>query len=234
MTTSSSDAMRRELERLIKQNEPMSYADFLADRPKPNAIATKEQGLRRATARAARADAGFGAEGELLAARGLIDSGYREYLRSLKRSDAEAAVKEATDALALARSGESSAYRDYLAAYQAEQAKRKSSVVRAMRTQKITDFESGYRLGVESGLSASNAESAAAAGVAEATRRVRDEVIRTVLNRKMSQGHAILYARELGLSESVAQQIGAFAKALRDGQVAADTLPEFYREHLKP
>lgn len=204
-----------------RQNRPKGYSEYLAETI-ADARGEYESEMRKASGRYARALPGYGSVAESLSKRGLLTSGYADYLGEAagKRlaSDGERAMADYDDAIA---EGERS-YRAYLEKEEAAEDEILRRAIRRMTSDGIDSYDQGYRIGVSEGLSGERAELFArmcdAYGASDSygvSGSERITLLREIMQNGLDYESAYLYARAVGASSATAKRIAEFAVSAR-------------------
>ena len=178
----------------------------------------------------------YGKLGEALAKNGLSASGYSDYISSRAYSDYQKAKDSAFSEYS---ENERKNLRDYEAYTSAIDDKNNSLVkdylgylVKLDKTednsvyidtitnigkQNITDYETAYKIALESGLDEKLAASVAEIGTSIVKNSIKTKVMDSVVKHSMTEEEARQYALSLGLDSESAEQIAAYAKSINDG-----------------
>ena len=122
-------------ERKRKKNAPMEYEDFAAD-ILLTAKGTEKDAMAKAGASMLKGSTNAGRTAEMLAAKGLLESGYEDYMRSRVKLNAEKAVSNATESRLLSESRARGGYEEYISEYDKLQTKLGESVIKQLSTEK--------------------------------------------------------------------------------------------------
>ena len=221
-TASYEDYVRR----LQQINRRMSYKDFAKFRLKDSTDELKTA-MKEANAAAYRADRDYGVRAESLSSRGLKDTGYSEYIDSLAKGAAAKAKNDAVGKYENEKREAFSEYDEYNEEYEAAQKKLFDSVLGKFGEHSLKTYDEMFKYAVGAGLSTEYAKTAASTGYAAHLENMRHQVVDLIVRRGIGRKEAYEYALKLGLDESVATELGEYAKRLRENELVSDYLDKF-------
>ena len=178
----------------------------------------------------------YGKIGEALARNGLSASGYSDYVSSRAYTDYQKAKDSAFSEYS---ENERKNRRDYESYSNSIDDKRDKLVkdymgylvkldepednnvyintITNIGKQNITDYETAYKIALESGLDESLAASAAQISTSIVKNGIKTKVMDSVVKHSMTEEEARQYALSLGLDSESAEEIAAYAKSINDG-----------------
>ncbi|MFA5562243.1 MAG: hypothetical protein WDA00_06365 [Eubacteriales bacterium] len=200
---------------------PPSYAAYLRQSPAADefgrAMAAAEDSFSRSLP-------GYGREAEALAAAGLTNSGYSNYLTGLsygQRQNERQALRRQATAL---EQEQAAGYAAYLDAHAKGQQKTASALLDTLLREGIADYDTAYLYALQQGLGEQDAQLTAALGVqlagqkSGATVANRYTILNHILNRDLDYENAYAYAMASGLPPEEARQLAEISQQLYAAQ----------------
>ena len=203
------------IENKVKSSSVNSYADWL----KANGVNAEKiysDSIRDITADYERAKSEYGNKAESLAKLGLTASGYSDYLSANAYSTMQKRKAGARDKFAENEAKNRSGYTSYLNEIIDKEGKAYKSIVSAITSQGIMNYEEAYNYAVGAGLSEENAKLAAKTASDMVRRDVREKVIKTIIAQNFNKKQAKEYALALGLDESDADELASYAGEINE------------------
>jgi hypothetical protein len=229
------DFIKTYIENKIVENRKESYESWVGK----NGLNSKgiyEGRLADAKTDYMKSRAEYGSVGEALAKRGLSSSGYSDYVSSRAYSDYQKAKDHAFSEYADNERKNRQGYSEYSMATDAkndsltkdyvdylvklEKPKDSSAYINTITNigkQSITDYETAYKIALESGLSEELASSVAEIGTSIVKNGIKTKVMDSVVKFSMSEEEARQYALSLGLDTDTAEEIAEYAKNINNG-----------------
>lgn len=180
-----------------------------------------------------RARGEHGANAERLASIGLTASGYSDYISGLAYSDMQNKKLIARDKLKDNEAKNLSGYRDYVKDYTAKEEKAFSSAIKNIEGASIADFDKAYAYAVSTGLTDDGAKAAAKLATDSVRKKVKESVMKEILQKSLTEAQALEYALGLGLTEEDAKELSEYAKAINETVKSSDyvkSYPDFYKQ----
>ena len=173
-------------------------------------------------------------EGEAKKSRGtalgtLASSGYADYISDAAKRDATAKKQGAMASYDAEIAAGIKGYEQHLDDYSEKYKKLYESVEKTLRSEKITSSERALERALELGISSADAKRIADKISAEVTEKVRGEVMTTIVEKRLTQNQARLYAIGLGLSEDIAEELAKYAYELNE-EVKSSGYLDYLRE----
>lgn len=196
----------KEEKELIASNEPETYQRYLAKKGE-NAETVLADAEAKIRTDASFGSADYGAKKEELSEKGLLGSGFADYLKGALRKEQNIEYAKALNSAARAEYKNLSGYAAYMKNYSAAQDKIRDSLFKKVADEKIYDSESAYRLGLEMGLSEQNALFTAASAVSNAKKQAIIEAVEYSKKHGLYPYNAKQYALNSGLDEKSAELV---------------------------
>ncbi|MBQ8720376.1 MAG: hypothetical protein IJY65_05025 [Clostridia bacterium] len=194
-----------------EKNEKKSYAEWLVQRG-GDSDEDYADSLKAASTAAYKSTATYGAAAESLATRGLFGSGYASYLSRKKEREAADAYEELRSDYSESVLEDRRGYHSYSEDYDERAEKTKSSVIESIKKSKMLVYNDAYIYAINQGLSDADAAAAAKSGTDAAVSAVRESVIDSVINERLTYEETKSLAASLGLGEEDAERLGEFAR----------------------
>lgn len=193
------------------KNGPLSYKDYVRNSGNEYKSDYYKERLDAAITNKG-SEMGYGTARESLAARGLANSGYAEHLKSLAKERYQSTLSSVEDKHASAEARAKGKYYEYLRGYDEDQAALRKRVIEGLIDNEMINTDEAYNYAVLSGLSPDDALAATESAHTEVRRRLKMRVISQMFKRELSPDVAESYARELGLTDEDAADIGRIAE----------------------
>ena len=159
----------------------------------------------------------------------LASSGYADYIGDAARRDVATKKQNAVASYDAEVAAGIKGYEQHLDDYSEKYKKLYESVEKTLRNEKIASAERALERALELGLSDTDAKRAAEKISAEVTEKVRGEVMTTIVEKRLTQNQARLYAIGLGLSEDIAEELAKYAYELNE-EVKSSGYLDYLRE----
>jgi hypothetical protein len=221
-------------ERKRKKNAPMEYEDFAAD-ILLTAKGSEKDAMAKAGASMLKGSTNAGRTAEMLAAKGLSESGYEDYVRSRVKLNAEKAVSSATESRLLSESRARGGYEEYISEYDKLQTKLGESVIKQLSTEPKPDRDAMYDFALSAGLGDERARMVAERAYEKAAANAIARVTAIAKENNLTAYRARLYALSEGLDEDAAEQVynAVFTLKLDPQKHFENYTAEDYVEYIK-
>lgn len=175
---------------------------------------------------------GYGKNAEGLAASGLSDSGYAEYLNALSKSarDTELARAALTEGKSAARDMKD--YQTYLDGIEDERSRLYEKAVKAIESDKLAAYGAAYDRALALGLDEESARRAATEASSAVKSALKQKLLTEISTKRMTSEATRAYALTVGLDEEVADELAEFAHKLNES-TDTDGTTESYLNYLK-
>ncbi len=206
------------LEKYLKVNSSTAdkgLAAWIADNG-TDAVRVLDAAVKRAEAQKIKASSSYGVSAEALRSSGLARSGYTEYLDRVAERDYSAAVGAAHSLAERSAAGNLRGYSDYLKSEDERNQKSYDSVYKALKSEKLTDYDAALSRAMELGVSKGVADELAKRTTEENVSSLKREVIRIVVSRRMTRVQTEEYAAALGLPEAAVRELGDYANEINE------------------
>ena len=187
-----------------------SYSEWLS--PAQSGESEYADALNRATQEYDRAISGYGRQAEALGKRGLLTSGYADFLNANAYSEMQKKKQKArADKLATDEANRHK-YSDYLADYQSDSYKMLRNSIEEIARQDITDEEKAYKYalfyGIPDELATEVSKFATSmSGVPGMTTKQKSTLINTLAGKGYSRGNLYYFLTALGMSPREANEL---------------------------
>ncbi len=163
---------------------------------------------------------GYGRYAESLAKRGLNLSGYADYIKKHAERERGEKLESALSSAIGTEYKNLQKYRSYVEKINTEKAKEKENkinkVTAALEGTNILSYDDAYNYALSEGLDENTAEAAAKNAVLQNSRKVRQNIIKIILNKRLSAEETFVYATALGLDEPAAAELAEYAKKINE------------------
>ncbi len=203
------------LKRVKKDTEALGYSDWL-NLHRKDSIKEYEDTVAKIEHEREKATSGYGKRAEALFELGLSDSGYEKYLMKSANDSAKEKINEAENALLDKTANSLQSYSDYVKELDAKEKNTYSSVVKAITRSKSLDYDYAYKTAREAGLSEKRAKEAVEEATSLLSEKIKSEIAREILKRKLTGNEAYNYSLMLGLNESDAKALSDYARAINE------------------
>lgn len=189
-----------------------SYAEWIRD----NGILTDEiydSSIRNAVIDYMKAKSEYGTRAEGLAKTGLSSGGYSDYLSGKAYTALQQTKRAAASEYYSNERKNRLGYSSYLESLENAESELYGKVSDAIAEKQLAKYEDAYEYAVRAGLSEKMAESAAGSATKIAAENIKRDIMKLVLNNKLSYKETKSYAVFMGLSEEDAEWLSQFAKS---------------------
>ncbi len=155
-----------------------------------------------------------GTDAERLSRLGLTGSGYSDYLSGKAYSALQESKLRAKESYAENTAKNEQGYQSRLAENKKQETELFESVINAISTDRILDYDTAYSYAVSRGLSKESAAAAARLSGEYTRYSLKSSVMNTIVSYRLSGKQALNYALGLGLSEEDAEELSKYAEAM--------------------
>lgn len=167
-----------------------------------------------------KANSTYGERAEKLSNSGLDFSGYAAYINKYAEEKRKESINSALNKVLGTEQKNREGYLNYVEKINAERAKENQSkinkITSALKGTGILNYEDAYNYAISEGLDEDIADAAAKNAVAENTRKARQNIVKTILSKRLSAEETFVYATALGLEESAAAELAEYAKKINE------------------
>lgn len=213
MKSEKGETLEDFVENYIKNKKAASYAEWV-ERYGTNTERNYSDAIRSANADYRLARSEYGSVAERLGDMGLTANGYSDYLNGKAYSVMQEKKKEAKSDYAEGESANRIAYESYIEKLVADGKETYDGTVERITSAKISDYDEAYEYALAAGLSEKAAASAAREASGAVARQIKEAVMKTVINRSLTETQTREYALSLGLGEEDAAELAEYAKAI--------------------
>ena len=201
------------LEEFIKKytkSGAKSYSEWLS--PTESGDDEYASALNSAAQEYDRAISGYGRQAEALARKGLLTSGYADYLNANAYSELQKKKQRARADKLATDEANSRKYSDYLADYQSDSYKMLRNSIEEIARQNITDEQKAYNYalfyGIPDELATEVSKFATGiSGVSSMTAKQKSTLINTLAGKGYSRGNLYYFLTALGMSQKEANEL---------------------------